>query len=171
MTPNLSILIKPGGQENRRGAPVRRLGFFLALLAIGLAILTSLSHSTSADFSSKGWSNSPQDSALRVMPQKSSGKSRLSEMNFRDNSSLKKLTPTGGTNINDALRAGLKQFDSSDRPKLLVFMTDGLPTVGTTNVTQIVDNVRKASKPGVRLFTFGVGYNVNRTELRFASLR
>ena len=90
MTPNLSILIKPGGKENRRGAPVRRLGFFLALLAIGLAILTSLSHSTSADFSSKGWSNSPQDSALRVMPQKSSGKSRLSEMNFRDNSSLKK---------------------------------------------------------------------------------
>lgn len=93
MTPNLSILIKPGGKENRRGAPVRRLGFFLALLAIGLAILTSLSHSTSADFSATGWSNSPQDSALRVMPQKSSGKSRLSEMNMRDNSSLKKLTP------------------------------------------------------------------------------
>lgn len=94
MTPNLSLRIKPGGKENRRGAPVTRLGFFLALLAIGLAILMSLSHSTSADFSAKGWSNSPQDSALRVMPQKSSGKSRLSEMNFRDNSSLKKLTPT-----------------------------------------------------------------------------
>lgn len=94
MTPNLSILIKPGGKENRRGAPFRRMGFFLALLTIGLAILTSLSNPTSADFSSKGWSNSPQDSALRVMPQKSSGKSRLSEMNIRDNSSLKKLTPT-----------------------------------------------------------------------------
>ena len=44
---------------------------------------------------------------------------------------------------------------------MLVFMTDGLPTVDETNVTRIVDNVRKASRPGVRLFTFGVGYDVN----------
>jgi Ca-activated chloride channel homolog len=42
-----------------------------------------------------------------------------------------------------------------------VFMTDGLPTVDETNVSKIIDNVRKASKPGVRLFTFGVGYDVN----------
>jgi Ca-activated chloride channel family protein len=42
-----------------------------------------------------------------------------------------------------------------------VFLTDGLPTVGETNVSRIVENVRKASKPGVRLFTFGVGYDVN----------
>jgi Ca-activated chloride channel family protein len=44
---------------------------------------------------------------------------------------------------------------------MLVFMTDGLPTVDETNVTKIVDNVRKATRPGVRLFTFGVGYDVN----------
>lgn len=94
MTPNLSILIKPGGKENRRGAPVRRWGFFLALLAIGLAILTSLSNPTSANFSKKEWSNSPQDSALRVMPQNPSGEARLSEMNVKDNSLRRKLTPT-----------------------------------------------------------------------------
>ncbi|MDQ3686333.1 MAG: VIT and VWA domain-containing protein, partial [Acidobacteriota bacterium] len=41
--------------------------------------------------------------------------------------------PVGGTNINAALVAALKQFDGSDRPRLLVFMTDGLPTVGETN--------------------------------------
>src|ERR1051325_3601394 len=44
---------------------------------------------------------------------------------------------------------------------MLVFMTDGLPTVDETNVPKILDNVRKASRPGVRLFTFGVGYDVN----------
>jgi Ca-activated chloride channel family protein len=44
---------------------------------------------------------------------------------------------------------------------MLVFMTDGLPTVDETNVSKILDNVRKASRPGVRLFTFGVGYDVN----------
>ncbi|HEX5889064.1 MAG TPA: VWA domain-containing protein, partial [Pyrinomonadaceae bacterium] len=76
---------------------------------------------------------------------------------------VKGLKPVGGTNINGSLLASLAQFteDNRERPTIIVFMTDGLPTVGTTNVTQIVDNVRKASKPGVRLFTFGVGYDVN----------
>jgi Ca-activated chloride channel family protein len=76
---------------------------------------------------------------------------------------VKGLKPVGGTNINQSLLASLAQFndDNRERPKIIVFMTDGLPTVGTTNVAQIVDNVRKASKPGVRLFTFGVGYDVN----------
>lgn len=76
---------------------------------------------------------------------------------------IKALKPVGGTNINQSLLASLRQFGDGDRdrPKILVFMTDGLPTVDETNVTKIADNVRKASKPGVRLFTFGVGYDVN----------
>ncbi|HKQ51598.1 MAG TPA: VIT and VWA domain-containing protein, partial [Pyrinomonadaceae bacterium] len=72
-----------------------------------------------------------------------------------------KLKATGGTNINDSLLAALKQFRTSERPKLLVFMTDGLPTVGETNINRIIENVRNARVPGVRLFTFGVGYDVN----------
>jgi Ca-activated chloride channel family protein len=72
-----------------------------------------------------------------------------------------KLKATGGTNINDSLLAALRQFRNSERPKLLVFMTDGLPTVGETNVNRIIENVRGAHAPGVRLFTFGVGYDVN----------
>ncbi len=78
---------------------------------------------------------------------------------------VKKLQPTGGTNINDAVIAAMKQFASSDRPKLLVFMTDGLPTVGETNVEKIVANVEKGKNTNVRLFTFGVGYDVNTTLL------
>ncbi|HET6854169.1 MAG TPA: VIT domain-containing protein [Pyrinomonadaceae bacterium] len=76
---------------------------------------------------------------------------------------VKALKPVGGTNINQSLLASLRQFSEAerDRPKMLVFMTDGLPTVDETNVTKIIDNVRKATKPGVRLFTFGVGYDVN----------
>lgn len=76
---------------------------------------------------------------------------------------VKALRPVGGTNINQSLLASLRQFSEADRdrPKILVFMTDGLPTVDETNVSRIVDNVRKASSPGVRLFTFGVGYDVN----------
>jgi len=80
---------------------------------------------------------------------------------------VKGLKPVGGTNINQSLLASLRQFSDADRdrPKILVFMTDGLPTVDETNVSRIIDNVRKAGKPGVRLFTFGVGYDVNTTLL------
>ena len=76
---------------------------------------------------------------------------------------VKNLRPTGGTNINDALRAAIKQFGSGDRPKMLVFMTDGLPTVGETNAKKIVENARtaRAGLENLRIFTFGVGYDVN----------
>ncbi len=76
-----------------------------------------------------------------------------------------KLTPTGGTNINDSLVAALKQFNASPRPKMLVFMTDGLPTVGESNVEKIAANVKNAKNQDIRLFTFGVGYDVNTTLL------
>jgi Ca-activated chloride channel family protein len=72
-----------------------------------------------------------------------------------------KLRPVGGTNINSALLASMSQFDRAEHPRILVFLTDGLPTVGETNVGRIVENLRGARVPGVRLFTFGVGYDVN----------
>ena len=74
---------------------------------------------------------------------------------------VRSLRATGGTNINDSLRAAFRQFSQSDRPKMLVFMTDGLPTVGETNISRILANVAGARLSGVRLFTFGVGYDVN----------
>jgi Ca-activated chloride channel family protein len=76
---------------------------------------------------------------------------------------VKELKAVGGTNINQSLLASLRQFSEGDRerPKIVVFLTDGLPTVDVTNVDRIIDNVRNATKPGVRLFTFGVGYDVN----------
>lgn len=82
------------------------------------------------------------------------GKSRGEEF-------VKKLSPTGGTNINDSLIAAMKQFDKSSRPKMLVFLTDGLPTVGETNADRIVKNLESKKVEGVRVFTFGVGYDVN----------
>ena len=72
-----------------------------------------------------------------------------------------KMTASGGTNINDSLIAALKQFENNDRPKMLVFMTDGLPTVGESNVDKIVANIKTARKAEVRIFPFGFGYDVN----------
>jgi len=72
------------------------------------------------------------------------------------------LRPAGGTNINDALVEAMGQFPrDAARPRMLVFLTDGLPTVGDTAVDRIMENTRRARRDGVRLFTFGVGYDVN----------
>ncbi|MEK6302697.1 MAG: VIT domain-containing protein [Acidobacteriota bacterium] len=74
---------------------------------------------------------------------------------------IENLRAEGGTNINDALVTAFKQFQSGDRPAMIVFLTDGLPTVGPTDVSQIVRNAGEANRAKVRLFSFGVGYDVN----------
>ncbi|HKO97746.1 MAG TPA: VIT and VWA domain-containing protein [Pyrinomonadaceae bacterium] len=74
---------------------------------------------------------------------------------------VQSLRPTGGTAINQAVLVAMRQFETSNRPKILIFMTDGLPTVGESNPAKIIENARTARTPGVRLFTFGVGYDVN----------
>lgn len=72
------------------------------------------------------------------------------------------LKAVGGTNIHDALVEAMGQFPArSTRPRLLVFLTDGIPTVGETSPERIVRDVRAARREGLRLFTFGVGYDVN----------
>jgi Ca-activated chloride channel family protein len=48
---------------------------------------------------------------------------------------------------------------------MVVFLTDGLPTVGTVDVNQILKNVKDANRASVRVFSFGVGYDVNTTLL------
>jgi Ca-activated chloride channel family protein len=44
---------------------------------------------------------------------------------------------------------------------MIVFLTDGLPTVGETDLGSILKRVAKKNKAGVRIFPFGVGYDVN----------
>lgn len=67
----------------------------------------------------------------------------------------------GGTNINEALLTAMKLIKPDNRPKYLIFLTDGLPTVGIQNISSIVENVNNANIHKARLFVFGVGYDVN----------
>ena len=67
----------------------------------------------------------------------------------------------GMTNINDALRTALAEKPDPNRPRIIVFLTDGRPTVGVRNPAQILENVAKANKNLSRIFVFGVGYDVN----------
>ncbi len=74
---------------------------------------------------------------------------------------VEELRATGGTNIRDALLAALKLAQTGDRPNMIIFLTDGLPTVGERNVERIAESVAKANAANARLFVFGVGYDVN----------
>ena len=74
------------------------------------------------------------------------------------------IEDTGGTNINDALLAALARMRNGDRPGYVLFLTDGLPTAGTTDTADILKNVGRANALRSRIFVFGVGDDVN-TEL------
>jgi len=67
----------------------------------------------------------------------------------------------GSTNINEALRISLAQLNDTGRPSYVVFLTDGLPTVGETNEMRIVANSKEFNKVHARIFCFGVGYDLN----------
>lgn len=78
------------------------------------------------------------------------------------------LQAEGGTDINAALQTALSQAQNDrqpNRPQTIIFVTDGEPTSGVTNIDEILSNTRRASNTQVRLFTFGVGYDVNTTLL------
>lgn len=67
----------------------------------------------------------------------------------------------GGTNIHDALKAALDQVKDKSRPTFVLFMTDGLPTVGERSEAKIAQTAREANRIGARILNFGVGYDVN----------
>ncbi|MFO0816656.1 MAG: VIT and VWA domain-containing protein [Pirellulales bacterium] len=67
----------------------------------------------------------------------------------------------GSTNIDGALRVAFSQLVDRSRPNYLLFLTDGLPTAGETQEAKIVQRAAEANQVRARLFTFGVGYDVN----------
>jgi len=71
------------------------------------------------------------------------------------------IEDSGGTNVNDALLGALARMRNGERPGYVLFLTDGLPTVGTTDTADIVKNLGKANDRRSRIFVFGVGDDVN----------
>ena len=71
------------------------------------------------------------------------------------------ITATGGTNIHDALTDALSQEPTEGMLPIVLFLTDGLPTVGQTSEVAIRNVVVKSNPHHRRVFTFGVGLDVN----------
>ena len=73
---------------------------------------------------------------------------------------IEKIPARGGTNISDALKTALLAQSKDKRHKSIIFLTDGKPTVGTTDVESLLGEVA-SQNPGLRIFVFGVGTTVN----------
>ncbi len=72
------------------------------------------------------------------------------------------LRAEGGTNIEGALRAALSAPRPKSMPSVVVFLTDGRPTMGETNPDKILASIAKANPDrATRMFVLGVGVDVN----------
>ncbi|MGH9972224.1 MAG: VWA domain-containing protein [Pyrinomonadaceae bacterium] len=74
---------------------------------------------------------------------------------------IKRLQAGGSTNIHDALVEALRQQPTPNMLPLMLFLTDGLPTAGETRETAIRSAVLAANIHNRRIFSFGVGFDVN----------
>ncbi len=71
---------------------------------------------------------------------------------------VKQISATGGTNVYDGLKLGLKKLDS-DRTSAILLVTDGVANVGVTQQRKFIKLIRSHD---VRLFTFIMGNSANR---------
>ncbi|KAF6130530.1 inter-alpha-trypsin inhibitor heavy chain 5 [Phyllostomus discolor] len=79
------------------------------------------------------------------------------------------MSPTGGTDINGALQRAIRLLnnyvahnDIEDRSvSLIIFLTDGKPTVGETHTLKILNNTKEAARGQICIFTIGIGNDVD----------
>ncbi len=74
---------------------------------------------------------------------------------------LESIRPHGGTNIHDALIEALRPAPMPGTIPVVLFLTDGLPTVGRTREQDIRAVVETGNPHRRRVFCFGVGNDVN----------
>jgi len=72
---------------------------------------------------------------------------------------------SGGTAISPALTQALEVPVRRGAPRTIVFLTDGMPTVGETNTTSIIRQAAERNAGRAQIFTFGLGDDVNTTFL------
>ena len=73
---------------------------------------------------------------------------------------VRRLETDGGTNIAGALAEAFAEPPAEGRLGVVVFLTDGMATVGEKNPERIADQAERDRGP-FRVFAFGIGYDVN----------
>ena len=73
---------------------------------------------------------------------------------------VRRLDTDGGTNIAGALTEAFTQPPRDGSLGVVVFLTDGMPTVGETDPERIAEQA-ESGRGAFRVFAFGIGYDVN----------
>ena len=74
---------------------------------------------------------------------------------------IRSLAATGSTNMEMGLRDALAMLEKSDRPGYVVHLSDGVPTIGQRDPRKIAAQALQWNSRKVRMFSFGVGHDVN----------
>lgn len=74
---------------------------------------------------------------------------------------LSGIRVSGGTNIHDALQTATRQKPTPGMLPIVLFLTDGVPTIGQTQEKKIREAIAAGNQHKRRIFTFGVGVDVN----------
>lgn len=105
------------------------------------------------------------DSAITLFSTSEAGKAIGAEHAQRAIQWLDRTQPGGMTNIYDALDVAISKVlaNTDGNNNYVLFLTDGLPTIGNTNEREILSHAIQMAErvPTTRIFTFGVGYDVN----------
>ena len=73
---------------------------------------------------------------------------------------VRALSAEGGTNMAGALGEAFAAAPAEGALGVVVFLTDGMPTVGETDPERIA-NAAEQNRGAFRVFSFGIGYDVN----------
>lgn len=73
---------------------------------------------------------------------------------------IDRQSAVGSTDINRALLEAASMSDG-EHPTYVIFLTDGLPTEGEVDSSKIIGNFARSAPEDLRLFAFGVGYDVD----------
>ncbi len=74
---------------------------------------------------------------------------------------IDQIQSRGGTNLHDAMLDALDTEVTEGHLPMVLFLTDGLASVGVTGESDIRAAAQRANTHGRRVFTFGIGYDVN----------
>jgi Mg-chelatase subunit ChlD len=79
---------------------------------------------------------------------------------------ITRLKPLNNTTIHNSLQTALKlRSDSNERPFIIIFLTDNLPTINETNINHIITTTTNNTQTNTHIFYFNINTNMNTTSL------
>lgn len=92
------------------------------------------------------------------------------ENNLKAQNFVKNLQELGGTNIDEAFDQALAEKADPARPHMVLFLTDGKPTVGQTDGDALATEIKTNTDKDTRIFSIGIGHDLHTRLLEKISL-